>query len=501
MAQGTMRPVVRVGVVLGPLLCSALLGTALPACKGTLRPFDGDLGRDDLLCGGITCSGHGTCVVVDGRASCVCDPDYGVTGDLRCEPVCTGTPTLAAPLTVHAAQFDTSTRVFGDAHGGLWLVWSDTMRGVFAQHLLADGTTTPPVRVSSAGVPGNQPSGAVADGTGGILLYGGGRLQRLSAAGQLLWGDAGLDFSGCLNFQLFADGRGGGFVKCFDTANDPHGASMSYPLTVQRLDGSGRTLWGAPLHLNDPDANYEHFFPAADGGFYAGLCRFAWGETLKDTFQRFSAAGAERWSIRHPCTDTVAADPVDGVLVFDQPARSLQQIRSDGRRGFRATIVNTMEGTVQILPGTSTRFLAWQRSEWNAGCVGNAVDCANGIVVELIDDAGAPRFSTDGTGLRLGTLEVNMRLQAVVVNDFFVTAWNTPPAYNCLVEEWNAPLCVEDVRLAIVDRTGGRLLGDEGMLLDAGRDSPIVTLTATGPCSATVLWSAGGQHYAQRIAF
>lgn len=199
-----------------------------------------------------------------------------------------------------------------DGTGGIILFWDDSRASdaladahVYGQRLDRYGRRQWQVgdlSVSDADV-GQYVQAVEADGMGGaIVLFGQAselRAQRVSAAGERLWGDDGLPVAASAGSPvLLADGAGGAFMVWNDNRNS---ATLGMDIYGQHLDAAGSPLWGsggvACVSLPSIQAGAA-IVPDGAGGI---LC--AWTDhrnasaTGPDIYaQRLSSAGVKAWS-------------------------------------------------------------------------------------------------------------------------------------------------------------------------------------------------------------
>ncbi|MCF7809384.1 T9SS type A sorting domain-containing protein [bacterium] len=158
-------------------------------------------------------------------------------------------------------------KIIDDGEGGCFIFIKRTFTHIidrFVHHITADGRPDPDW--SEEGMP-LQWDDAISDGDGGIIYSwtGGSRqasydiqLQRVSAAGELLWGDD-QGIIACDNnshqrwSKLCTDGAGGVIVVWVDSRNTEETGNDIY---AQRINPDGELIWGeegAPVCIADGD--------------------------------------------------------------------------------------------------------------------------------------------------------------------------------------------------------------------------------------------------------
>jgi hypothetical protein len=202
-------------------------------------------------------------------------------------------------------------RVAADGSGGCFVVWYQAVDDtggpsqVYAQHLNPGGVRT----WGSGGVPvatkhaTQSLASLVPDGKGGIVvsLIDGDRnrtfndivVQRLSASGEKIWGEAGVVAGSVYVFPplLVADGSGGAIVV-FSNYDPTTGEQVM----AQHVSAAGALLWPAPgIHVADGEHQSD---PVAieDG---SGGAIVAWIQGYPDPTgqaQRVSFEGQRLWS-------------------------------------------------------------------------------------------------------------------------------------------------------------------------------------------------------------
>jgi uncharacterized repeat protein (TIGR01451 family) len=235
-----------------------------------------------------------------------------------------------------------------DGTGGVFLTWEDARPGcckVFAQHLDATGAptwTTNGVRISVepfiAIGPMDAPPRMVSDGNGGAFIAWINNqvnpstdeptlnVQHVNAAGQQLWTTNGVPvgFPSHVAFSLAPDGQGGLLL-----AFARKGSDLFSDIAVQRVDATGKPLWGTNGVAAAP-ANYFQEVPdvVSDG---TGGAIVVWVDHRHDdglTYnnsdifaQRINAAGLPVW-------------PTNGLAICELPGtQDNPRLVSDGAGG------------------------------------------------------------------------------------------------------------------------------------------------------------------------
>lgn len=163
----------------------------------------------------------------------------------------------AAGKTVCSAD-RSNVEAVADGQGGLIVSWNnddDDVDYCFAQRLNSNGN---PVW-EAEGIP-ILPSGEgwlAPDGSGGaiVMSYNDAYINRVSASGELLWGDKDnpLEYSANAGYgpKIVPDGAGGAVFTWYENDGD------NYNIAVQRVDKDGNFLWngGDPLFLTTAGEN------------------------------------------------------------------------------------------------------------------------------------------------------------------------------------------------------------------------------------------------------
>ena len=198
--------------------------------------------------------------------------------------------------------------LISDNHGGVIVAWRDVRNGnrdVFAQRISATGE----MLWGNDGIPiCVQPNAQswpllVPDaGAGAILVFGDSRhrnrdiyAQRIDANGKLLWSEDGVPVSVVPflkeDVKAISDGRGGTIVVWEDSR---HGNLDIY---IQRIDGDGKPVWelnGVPVYRGEGD-QYDPFLATDD----AGGAIIAWWDISTPDWnvyaQRISSRGKQVW--------------------------------------------------------------------------------------------------------------------------------------------------------------------------------------------------------------
>ncbi len=202
-------------------------------------------------------------------------------------------------------------RIESAVGGGFLIAWEDGRAGyarIFTQKIDGIGNKLwNEAGVGACSRSGNQNfAQLIDDGSGGMIVvwqgYCNGNAdifaQRISARGQLLWGEEGVTVcsaeAGQLAPELVADGAGGAIVVWHD-----YRSGTGEDIYAQRMDGSGTTLWranGIPVSAAPGTQWYPKI--AGDG---AGGAVIVWadgreGAANNDIYgQRVDAAGKILW--------------------------------------------------------------------------------------------------------------------------------------------------------------------------------------------------------------
>lgn len=230
----------------------------------------------------------------------------------------TGGPVWTDALLDSATTRSGYTGLLGDGAGGSIATWSEDRNAIYQNHVYVerlgpDGTPlwTPgerrlsvdPLLFWSFGVTADGAGGQVVawteDGTPTDLI----RLQRVDAAGEIAWGQAGVvlgPVGKAYNpFAMVEDGTGGAFLAWYDTRAD------AGDIYLVRVEGSGEVPagWnrdGNPVCAAPQKQSLPSLLPDGIGGVYA-----TWRDARGAVYvQRMTAAGV-------PAFDW----PADGLLI------------------------------------------------------------------------------------------------------------------------------------------------------------------------------------------
>lgn len=127
--------------------------------------------------------------------------------------------------------------VVSDGTGGAMVIRGEPT-GTYAQKINADGEI---LWQSGRKVSSSSSSMAASDGRGGAIVTLGTRAQRIDATGRTVWPDDGILFTQRGNYTLAGDGQGGAIIAW----GNGKSTLKSESSCVQRIDSSGRLLWGA----------------------------------------------------------------------------------------------------------------------------------------------------------------------------------------------------------------------------------------------------------------
>lgn len=220
-----------------------------------------------------------------------------------------------------------------DGTGGAILAWKDDRDGefdIYAQRLSADGQllwgNDGVVVCGAAGV--QQDVEIVSDGQGGVImawrdLRGGGipRLyaQRLDALGNALWTADGLSLCSAsqqYNVSLAPDGSHGAWVTWFDYRN-----GSDFDIYAQHLQGNGTLAWtagGIVVCQAGGHQMYPHVMPDGGGGIY-----LSWYDARSANYdiyaQRITGGGlvAAGWPVNGVAVCTASNDQFEPVMTPD----------------------------------------------------------------------------------------------------------------------------------------------------------------------------------------
>lgn len=221
-------------------------------------------------------------------------------------------PADGVPVAVMASGKDDLT-ICADGQGGCFLAWEDWRAGnqdILGQHLASDGSA----RWAANGAvvcdtDGHQYDPVIsADGVGGVVVawwdvarpYWRVGVQRVSATGELAWGESGAAVSepdgNQAAPQIVGDGIGGAYIFWVDYRNDDGGYS-NFDLFAQHVVADGGLAWGEaarPLCVSAGTQQSIHAISDGDGGAY-----ITWTDErdlYDDVYaQRVTRAGSWAW--------------------------------------------------------------------------------------------------------------------------------------------------------------------------------------------------------------
>lgn len=296
--------------------------------------------------------------------------------------------------------------VVSDGHGGAILAWrdarSETTR-VYAQHIDRDGTPqwhADGIRVGGPAEYEQQLPTLCTDGVGGAIVVWRDslvRAQHLSATGELLWGPDAIEVT---NLALQAgwiavapDDSGGAIIAWVDWAGTP------LSMRLNRVDAAGNRRWGeAGLALASPMS--EPYFPAAaaapDG---AGGLLLSWRNLAGDVVaQHVAPDGSPSWTapgvvaLPHVGAfnrgrDAIVSDGAGGAIV----AASGRVQRVDGS----GLVAWGVDG-VSLLQAPSDVSFSSAIPDGGGGAI-----VAWGANVQRVDANGVPQWPANGTTLTI----------------------------------------------------------------------------------------------------
>lgn len=333
-----------------------------------------------------------------GGAFVVWQDDRSGSGDVYAQRLnAAGVPQWAANgiVVCNAVGAQVSQVVASDNSGGIVVAWGDFRSGtnndIYAQRvnsagavqwvgngviLCIDGTTQDVPQIVASG--GGSTVIVWRDwrfGAGDIDIY----AQRLTPAGAVQWGAAGISVCGALGVQqevqLVADGTGGAVIAWAD-----YRSGSNADLFAQRVNSSGAAQWigngimvsGAPLDQLSPRL-------VSDG---AGGAVVAWYDFRVSDYdiyvQRVTASGSPAWT-----GDGVAACTVPGTQRFPS-------IASDGMGGYVVAWNDNRDGAFPEYTNLfAQRFSSNGAPLWSSGGI-SVCSAANfqGAPVCLYDGAG-----------------------------------------------------------------------------------------------------------------
>ncbi len=232
---------------------------------------------------------------------------------------------------VHTGSMDDYMTIIQDGFGGLIVLWQQTsydQDGYWAQRLNADGQQMWGVSgvhcIDQPASIGQKPMAP--DGSGGLITaygwsFGPGTgqfyAQRVSGAGQLVWGSLGVPLLRPHDYaavhDVISDDQGGAWIT-FDT----------YWYTyVQHVDSSGYTPWQQGICLNptgDPLITNIYACPDGDAGLFLGLI---YDEHPSGSFvNRMDRRGRLLWGrygkpiSTHRAVRDICQDSLDGAVIL-----------------------------------------------------------------------------------------------------------------------------------------------------------------------------------------
>ncbi|MGA9554593.1 MAG: hypothetical protein WBR30_20270 [Candidatus Sulfotelmatobacter sp.] len=432
--------------------------------------------------------------------------------------------------------------VADDDNGGAYVVWEHRFPvEILAQHLNASGQPT----WTAGGIPVTNPwtgyqamPRVVSDGAGGVIvvwldgragscdesfmvqceIYG----QRLSSAGALLWGAAGIpvstaanDDQGVSGLAMVSDAAGGAIVA-FSDSREGEGVTVY----AQRMDASGNPVWpvngvlfGQQPNANDtPQTAQVELISDASGGAIGAWYVTSNGAstTISLTAQRVSANGQLMWG-----SGPVA---VPGVSASDPNGTGTQTfgMTTDGSGG--AIIVASWQpqsATVPVILAqriSSTGSIAWSQSgmavsnstnvglnpaalaDGSGGAFAAWQDCPNegsncNIAMQHLNASGQTTWGTNQVyisqepNLQLApTFQPNGTGGALVM---WTDCRNYPGLSSC---EANSDVYAQDV-----DASGNslRLLNGYPLLVDPGNQGEQYLVYTPAPATVSVRLQSG----------
>jgi subtilisin family serine protease len=270
-----------------------------------------------------------------------------------------------------------------DGAGGAYYVSYDVLQyhpDMSIQHIDSNGTplwTANGLRVSSSTRSKHGPA-IISDGFGGAIVlwiednntmeHGDDniRMQRISSAGELLWGSAGIDITqggSAADPVIIPDGSGGAIVGWYSVSD--------YKIRVQRVSASGALLWGSNgIQVSQATDGQSDLALAGDG---SGGAFLSW-------------TGSAWW--------TVYGQHVtgDGALLWEATGKRLSAAANDYTSAYGANVVSD---------GAGGAIFAWHDlRNYRLYPEDNSVNrndiyavCLNGAGQHLWDPAGVPVVS------------------------------------------------------------------------------------------------------------
>ncbi len=201
-------------------------------------------------------------------------------------------------------------KVVGTLDGGAYVSWFDNATGgydVRLQRLDAQGNEVfahDGLLIADRGFSSTQDYGLAVDDADHALLtfrddrFGGTRItaQRIAPDGSMPWGGNGVQFGNGTDFVAspkIAAVSDGDIVMAWTNEST---------VRLQRLDAAGNILWNNDVVLSDPSASYSlsDLKATLDGGVIASWVRSASFNSPKHLYaQRIDAAGNLAWNVNH----------------------------------------------------------------------------------------------------------------------------------------------------------------------------------------------------------
>jgi subtilisin-like proprotein convertase family protein len=254
------------------------------------------------------------------------------------------TPTALATGT----GFQGKPKIIADSAAGFIVAWLDTSGGdnkFYAQRVASNGT----LQWGAGGilVGSNNDSNffdIAEDGSGGVVIQYGNKMQRLNLFGVAQWGAGATVFSSFAGdsanyseFSFISDGSGNYFtsVKRFVSGSD-------YDGYVQRIDSTGATLWGTDgAKIKTTASTISTLQMVKDGS--GGVITVWQGVGGIILTQRNDSSGTRQWGAEGLNVYSsgrnigfIASDEAGGALYLNSPTASVQRINSAGVKQFGA---------------------------------------------------------------------------------------------------------------------------------------------------------------------
>jgi hypothetical protein len=397
------------------------------------------------------------------------------------------------------------------ADGGFYVSWFDNSSGgydVYLQRLDSAGNEVwahNGVLVADRGFSSTQDYGLSVDTAGNALLaFNDDRgpneavtVARVSSAGDLLWGTAGIQVasSGTLFFgpPAVAGTSDGNIVVAW---------SQDDVIVVQKLDGSGAPQWGAGVTLVPASGSYfVADLRAADNA--SAILSFVTFSSRHLMAQKLAADGSLLWGAGHVAVfdggtlqygnfPPFVLDGAGGaVFAWYSSSPSLQcrvqRVLANGSEAFTHNGVETSTAGTRLRVGPSAAFVASTQEVFVFWTEENSTQSQNGLYGQKISSTGARQWTDSGLQLvALGANQIS-NVTTLTFDAEAVVAWAESLSYgNDRLHAWR------------VDGAGGTVWTAELATTATGHSRLEGRLSSEG--YAAYVWERGDSATADVVA-